>query len=280
MKIICFNCNSRTKYKIPSFVIDTIIKKEPDVAILTEVIPSFNDNDYNRFTKDYKIACSIFEKGKNSIIIAVRSHDELSIERVNSVANGFKQDELAPNFLNVIVKEKDKIFNIIGFRMLTSEMDYDFERKLFNTFFDNNNEIINPDSPKLITVLAGDFNNAKHFGSLNRSFDDVEDKYWTQNWNEKTLRYEGDKFRRAHYNYNLHIIQDKLLEKGLRMVEGEDDYSFIDKYGNKIHDDHLFISDSFADKTVVKFQKENEFLSQGKTNGLDHRYFICTIELD
>ena len=271
MKIIYFNCNAGSnytgKYKVPIFITDRINseKEIPDIVILSEVIPFFEDNDeYKRFCSNYFISFSGFEQHKkNSVLIAVRR--DIEVKYVNARINGFDNEDYAPDYLNIQVVKKGKKYNIIGFRMLTDNYDYDWERKLFDKFINNNELLIH----NAVTVFAGDFNNAKHYGEIDKSFSEVEHLYWKQSWDNQKRKYYGKKEKVAQYNYNLHIIKDILLNKGLKLIEKEGDYSFLDKYKNEIHDDHFFVSEDICNKASISFYDSKE--------PLDHRYFVAEI---
>lgn len=269
MEIMYFNANARSNYKgdytIPNFILKTINCKLPHIAILTEAIPNFfkDDENYNIIKHNYIIENSSYKQSqKNSVIIAVKK--DFEVQNICKVINGFDKDEKAPDYLNIQVKRNDRMYNIIGFRMITVE-DYDERRKLFNKFIDNN-ELVIKDA---VTLLIGDFNNAKYYGNLDKSFEEVEERYWKQDWDEKKKMYYGEKKKVAQYNYNLHIIKDLLKDKGLELVEKEDDYSFKDKNDNLIHEDHLFISKQMSKKVNISFY--------GSEEPLDHRYFVANI---
>lgn len=273
MKIMYFNCNAGSnytgKYKVPNYILKTINSEEdvPHIIILTEVVPFFEDNEeYREFVSKYFISFSRFEQTKkNSVIIAVRK--DIEIRCVNDIMCAFDKDEYAPDYLNIQIDKDGKSYNVIGFRMLTDKYDYDWERKLFDKFI-NNNELQIKDT---VTVLVGDFNNAKHYGDINKSFSEVEHLYWKADWDNEKRRYSETKRKVPQYNYNLHIIKDLFLEKGLGLVEKEDDYSFLYK-NNPIHDDHFFISSEESDRVIISFYDSEQ--------PLDHRYFVAEINED
>ncbi len=130
----------------------------------------------------------------------------------------------------------------------TFSKNYDMEKELFNCFIENN--IISGEGYQ---ILVGDFNNAMHYSDINKSFCEVENQYWRNDWDEIRKCYVGEKYKRAQYSYNLHVIKDALKQKGLILREDEDDYSFIDKYGNYIHDDHFFVDSRIEDRCTVEF---------------------------
>ena len=268
MKVLYFNAragaNYKGSYRVPNFILNTIADKSPDIVVITEIIPVFTENDDYRFlTENYSIHFSHYERNKrNSVLIAVTK--KYRVIDIGYEIKGFT-DGKSPDYLNIHVKTNNITYNIIGFRMITGNYNYDEERRLFDIFCDNAEFNIENEA----TILIGDFNNAKHYGRLTQSFEDVEDLYWTQDWDKIKKCYFGKKKKRLQYNYNLHIIKDLLLDKGLTLVENESDYSFIDQFGNRIHDDHLFISKMLSEKVNISFFDSD--------NSLDHRYFEAII---
>jgi len=263
MKIMYFNCkagsNHAGDYIVPNYIFETICSEidRPHIVILTEVIPLFEDSDkYRKFCSDYSIYSSGFVQGKkNSVIIAVKNvkkDKDIDIE-VTSVNDVIRSDKgvSAPDYLNIQIIKNSKTYNIIGFRMIAHK-NYDVRRKIFDSFLKNNKLVVEG----AITILAGDFNNAMHYGDINQSFDEVKSEYWKN----------GKKV--AQYNYNLHIIKDILSEKGFKLIEKEEDYSF----GDKIHDDHFFISSEKEKSVDISFHDSKQ--------PLDHRYFVAVIEED
>ncbi len=270
MKVLYFNAkagsNYNGTYRVPDFILNTIANKSPDIVILTEVIPIFREGDSYKFLKDnYTIHYSLYkQKEKNAVLIAVNKN--YKIIDISYEVPGFSDDDKSPDYLNIHVNTNGTIYNIIGFRMITDEYNYDEERRLFDIFCKNTE--LNMENE--VTLLIGDFNNAKHYGRLSQSFDDVEDLYWTQNWDRIKKRYYGERKKRLQYNYNLHIIKDLLSDKGLTLIENEADYSFVDRFGNQIHDDHFFISKLMSEKVSISFFDSDA--------SLDHRYFEAIIE--
>ena len=274
MRVLYFNCNARSNYSgtftVPSFVLKRILyeKETPDIVVLTEVVPRFEDNDdYREFDSKYSWYSSEYVQGKkNSVIIAVNKDVEYIDS--NDTIPGFEKEEEAPDYLNLRVVKNGKKYSIIGFRMLTGGYDYDGERELFDRFIDDKNELVMDGT---VTILVGDFNNAKHYGAINKTFDEVESEYWKRDWDAERNRYIGKPQKVAQYNYNLHIIKDLLKSKGLELIEKEEDYSFEYKF-NQIHDDHFFVSENAANKASVTFYDSEK--------PLDHRYFVAMIDED
>lgn len=182
MKVLYFNANARTdfngSYTVPDFILNTIANKSPDIVILTEVIPIFRESDSYKFHKDnYTIHHSPYkQKEKNAVLIAVNK--DFKIIDFDNAVPGFSDKDKSPDYLNIHVKTNKTIYNIIGFRMLT--VGYDERSKLFDIFY--NNAVFNVDNET--TIFIGDFNNAKHYGRLNKSFKDVEELYWRQEWDD------------------------------------------------------------------------------------------------
>ena len=236
---------------IKSKAVDAVIEQKADVIVLTEfvvgkgldyLLERLHDEKYIWFIS----SCS----GKNGILIAIK--ENLLVEEKNSLEKLkdkiYKENRISSviedcNILKVTVPLKcDKELCIIGCRMETSLADKDKnEYDCRKTRFE---QILVPQIPdrkaQELCIVCGDFNNAKHYGSLKAKFEEVEEKYWTQDWDPVKKKYVGEKYKRAQYNYNLHTIKDNLGKNGFKLCELEDDFTH-EKYKQKIHEDHIFV---------------------------------------
>jgi len=296
LSILEWNINGRSNisgnYEMPNHVIDTLICKSPDVFILTEFIPdALTDEVKSKFEQTYNLKWSDNYKQyySNAVLIGVKR--ELNPKNFNFELKGYKS--IHPNFGVVELTFNNKNIAIIGFRMLSFPVkrkynkktikgftawveelrcNYNIEKCLFDIFIKNNLEsmIAKYDS----IIFTGDFNNAMHYGDKKSSFNEVKKCY------DKHQIIEGRRidYKVGQYNYNLHIIQDELKKYNLFLLEGNNDWSWLDKNGNQIHNDHFFVTSDIAEKYKGSVEFEN--VQNGFKEGLDHRYLIGTIDFD
>lgn len=217
--------------------VNKIIDQKADIIVLTEFVAPEGLNCLFKTLKNNKYIWFLkCETGKNGILIAVNkgivdenkllndekenlynrkaifsSDDRCNILRVDLPLNGCKYSRLT----------------IIGCRMETGEKDqkkqYDSERQCFD-------DVLIPmiNTAEGLCIICGDFNNAKCHGNLNKRF----------NFNDYKIKNEPGYVYQ--FNYNLHIIKDKLEDLNFSMMD-------VDEIGNpipthkKFAEDHIFV---------------------------------------
>lgn len=258
------NCSSSTiKLPISEYVEDTICQKQPDIAILTEIVI-----DKNTKYPGYKVCPSprnYYQDNSrnlaNQVVIAVKK----GITVTDEVTYPYEPSVHFPDCHWIKIKVGGKQCNIIGFRMPAVKSYY--ERKcLFDKFVKYVESKIQPGE---VTMLAGDFNNAQCHGPLDKSFNAVKSCYYNK---------DGEQL--PQYPYNLHYINDSFGTMGLKLIDMDNNKSwpYRDRTNKLcepcIPDDHIFISS--GTKAEVTFYPENLY---DKKYPLDHKYFIADVTL-
>lgn len=247
-KILTWNINGAASLgwssgdkRLQSEMVDKVLEQDAHIIVLTEfVITRGIDYLYECLENKKYIWFQVSRTGKNGILVAVKK--ELVDETCQKKQIYMKSDSISEfdgcNLLRVRIPLKCKaVLSVVGCRMEKVgklEKQYEFSRKCFNELLV---PMLKEISSSDICVLCGDFNNAMHYGELDKSFDEVKECYWKQKWSIKKKKYEGPFRPVAQYDYNLHIIKDCLNEMGFMLCEGEDDWT----YGEKIHNDHIFV---------------------------------------
>lgn len=249
MKIMTWNIKGEASlgwnnlYEIKRELVDKVIEQKADVIVLTAfVIAKGIDYLFESLQNEGYIWFQQSRSGKNGILIALKRElikDKELIDRVynkdiiSSVVDGC-------NILRVIVPLVcGKNLCVIGCRMETGgrgslEEQYNLEKEHFENILIPTIQSI---EHNYLHILCGDFNNAKYYGELEKTFEEVKEKYKKQEWNNAKNRYEGPSLPVAQYNYNLHIIKDLLKKNGLELCEKENDWT----YKHLIHNDHIFV---------------------------------------
>lgn len=112
MVLLEWNINKRTKaVNSPVFVIDNILKNNPDVICLVEY---YEDYELENQLKDYHIEKSAIDSGNQILIAVKKSFDSSGIEVICST-----EERNCYNFLHIRLKTTG--LSIIGVRMLTGE---------------------------------------------------------------------------------------------------------------------------------------------------------------
>ena len=273
-----YNKNRRSQdAEIPLSII-TQIPEDVRVVVFTEFNShaqnalefylGLNKEGFSYSTTTYSCAWA------NDVLIAVRGKDikiksTSYVKAYSDIPNTtFNIDwDSIPENLRLDIQVDDKDIHIWGVRIKDLKSDYEKRKIEMETIMHWLEEI------KDITILLGDFNNAKHYGKLEENFESVEPEYWRYSWDEKNkcyIRKNGKivKEKRAHYNYNLHRIKDALSEKGFQLCEKEDDWTFKDIYDNKIHEDHIFVKGLTYNSSGID-----------KSNLSDHNILWAEVEL-
>ncbi len=213
------------------------IVPQPDIIVLTEFVvvkgldylfDTLKENEYIWFLK-----C---ETGKNGILIAVNKdmvdEEKLLKDKKEKLYNRkaiFSSDD-GCNILRVDLPLKGCKYSrltVIGCRMETGDKilkeQYDSERKCFD-------EVLIPmiNTAEGLCIICGDFNNAKCYGNLNKRF----------NFNDYKIKNEPGYV--AQFNYNLHIIKDKLEALNFSMMDVTKDGNPIPTH-NGYAEDHIFV---------------------------------------
>lgn len=271
IEIMCMNCNcmsSTIKSPISKCVEDIICQKQPDIVILTEIVidDENTDDDENTELKlpGYKVCLgprNYYQDNSgnfaNQVVIAVKKGIKVTNDKV---IDPYESSDHFPDCHWIKIEVGEKCCNVIGFRM--PSMGYNEEKRLFDKFV----EYIKPRiRPGEITILAGDFNNGRYYGSLSESFEGVESYYRGKD----------------HYPYNLHCIKDSLdKEMGLKL-RSKGCWSYVhvvdkpDKFAT-IADDHLFASKAVSINRITFYPTVPASVHwQPKDYPFDHRYFIA-----
>lgn len=162
MHILEWNINQATnisnKNLIPGFVVDEIIKNNPDIFILTEfaktrnyedIVSQFKDNGY-----DFEITNNITCK-QNEVLIAWKS-DKFTINR-NKIEKPLANDDMS-EVLIVPLKWKEIKFIVTGLRIKLFNNDYLMRKKQLENVMDL---IGKKFSDYKYWIIGGDFNNNK-----------------------------------------------------------------------------------------------------------------------
>ena len=162
MHILEWNINQATnisnKNLIPEFVVDEIIKNNPDIFILTEfektrnyedIVSQFKDNGY-----DFEITNNITCK-QNEVLIAWKS-DKFTINR-NKIEKPLANDDMS-EVLIVPLKWKGIKFIVTGLRIKLFNNDYLMRKKQLENVMDL---IDKKFSDYKYWIIGGDFNNNK-----------------------------------------------------------------------------------------------------------------------
>ena len=247
------------RYEIKSKLVDKIIEQQADVIVLTAfVIAKGVEYLFDRLQNEEYIWFQQSCSGKNGVFIAIRKILVNDKEFINYVYNTnlISSHTKGCNILVVTLPLKcKKKISIVGCRMETGHKEdlreqYDFQKECFD-------ELLIPEINKAqdsdVCILCGDFNNAKHYGELGKSFEEVKTQYMKREWNETKRQYEGPFLPVAQYNYNLHRIKDSLSIIGFQLCENKNDWTFQDKYENKIHEDHIFVKGlTYKSSDIIK----------------------------
>lgn len=269
MKIMCINCSCQAgtiqlniAVKIAECILEQVsLRQQPDVIILTEIVigsnwPALKNYDLYIGSRNYYQYSQTKWKPANQVVIAVKKGTYRLIKEI-SYPYKPKPGKVFPDCHWIRIEVKGQRYSIIGFRM--PSLGYTNQGKLFDDFvkyIESNRSHINAGE---IVILAGDFNNGYCRGLLNKRFNSTD--------------YKG----KANISYNLNIIQDKLLKKGLFLIDEHNNLSwpYRDNWQLStpyVPDDHIFISSGTGCKAIFYPR-----CLYDKTYFLDHRYFIANI---
>lgn len=223
MRIIEWNINQATnvfnKNNIPSFVINEIINKKPDVFILTEFAKTQNCRDiYEQIGKEgFEFAVTDNKDCKqNDVLIAWKSN-VFNIEDTSAVEKPKAEDKM-PEVLVVplTLKSNNEKFIIVGLRI-----------KLFNSNYEKRKE-------QLETVIA----------LIKKKFSDC--KYCIIGGDFNNLRSDYEKFDKWKDKWSLGVI-NKIAEENhyVRKTPKSEEGSSIYKKNNKplFQEDHYLVSE-------------------------------------
>ena len=264
------------QYKIKSNLVDKIIEQQADIVVLTAfVVAKGIDYLFEHLQNEgyiwFQGSCS----GKNGILIAIKENLINSKKQlVDSIYenNIIHSNVSGCNILSVKIPLKnERSLSIIGCRMETGKniksennnnkdyrellrIQYDLERKNFDNILIP--LIKEHTKNNCLAIVCGDFNNAKCYGDLTKSFNEQD--------------YIDNKGKKSHFNYNINIIKDELQNHDLIMADiqesGESITTHIkeDRYG-KTYDfplDHIFLKGFTSQKcyTIPESELSDHFI--------------------
>ncbi|MDR2571865.1 MAG: leucine-rich repeat protein, partial [Oscillospiraceae bacterium] len=250
MKVIAWNINQQSEYlknskRIPSFVIDEIIRQNADIVILTEFVRVVNwKESLNELVKKGKYRAfylpseesndtlnRIREQNKphhiNEVLIAVKTDCIASDENLDSLFIGNSVDsKLLPNFLRVDIKLKYFKLSIIGTR-IRSCVAKEREEQL-NGLIHHMDTISNP------VIAMGDFNLGKHHNSHEWNWKTTFGKNLHEDYVVHTPEY-GFSYVNNYSNKTTltsldHILEKGLSEKGIELTDLRYSWEFMDRF--------------------------------------------------
>ena len=146
--------------EIPEFIGSEIVKRNPDIFVLTEIVKCKGYESFANYLKEngysYEISCnnSDVNDKQNDVLIAWKENmfEKLSIDnRIRTSRNNN-----CPNFLLVKLKRisDKKIINVVGLRITIQS--FKNRKKQMEMVFKHLTEISNVEE---CTIITGDFNN-------------------------------------------------------------------------------------------------------------------------
>lgn len=155
MKLIEWNIHGAAgygNYSMPSFIANTILDLNPDVAILVEFVFAEGWGMVKKsLEKHYYLLSSPYVSGTNGILIAIKKEVAGAGENMELVADLHTEQPELPNFLQVKVLEGNKEINVLGVRIRDDPETNEMQCKAVS-------DHIRTLSANSTIICAGDFN--------------------------------------------------------------------------------------------------------------------------
>lgn len=237
LQLLCWNINQRSgigQLDLPNMVLEEIVKREPDVLVLTEYVKKSNHSEFilELEKEDYvAITDNRTTTGANEVFIACK---KILIKTDNPVIETLPTSNEYPNFLALTLTVDDKELTVVGTRIKTDSYYNSPQEKVNQDYKDRNIQLDNlfkylEKNIQGSTIITGDFNNGYYKDN------DIVETYLATEKGRKYYNYPMLKEKAISKGYKLHTPKgyscgtlklDHILTKDCKVVSINYDWSF------------------------------------------------------